>query len=363
MAEDKNDDMEVDVKNNKNEEGTDKKKRTTMADIEQICAGCDTPMLRCKCNHRPPPGLSTASASTAVQPQMVQDPLHTGLAQSVQTACSNNDTIRINRSTAAAAAAASTTTETYDPQRMCEGYIEDEFLRNGELITAAHSTRNRRAPDIPSWHTLSTATGTAPVRALLTALAFDLETTDPWNSLGLSELEGPTPSTHMLESRRDVAVKILESCTPALSESALKEISTIKDKLIQACDECCANLKTNARERRNLKGSIRNIPRWMEPSEDILEYLATHMPHNGRLAMHLSNLRGINITNHKGAVDVNTSRQLHSHLCGPPDEIERTLIRWGDLPLLTWAPIDNGQLLKVAACARKLQNTKAYMRN
>ena len=75
--------------------------------------------------------------------------------------------------------------------------------------------------------------------------------------------------------------------------------------------------------------------------------------------MHLSNLRGIDITSHQGAGDVNASRQLHSHLCGPPDEIERTLIRWGDLPLLTWAPIDNGQLLKVAACARKLHGTKA----
>lgn len=97
----------------------------------------------------------------------------------------------------------------------------------------------------------------------------------------------------------------------------------------------------------------------MEPSEDILDCLTTHMPQNQRIALHLSNLRGIDIASHQGAIDVNTSRQLHSHLCGPPDEIERTLIRWGDLPFLTWAPTDNGQLLKVAACARKLQNTKA----
>ena len=40
----------------------------------------------------------------------------------------------------------------------------------------------------------------------------------------------------------------------------------------------------------------------------------------------------------------------------PPEEIERTLTRWGDLPLLTWAPIDNGQLLKVATCVRTLLN-------
>ena len=46
-------------------------------------------------------------------------------------------------------------------------------------------------------------------------------------------------------------------------------------------------------------------------------------------------------------------------MCGPIDEIERTLARWGNQPLITWAPVDNGQLLKVAAAARNLFNSRA----
>ena len=380
--------------------------------LEQTCPGCLTTMLKCECTRRkrsnvvtrntlddtpmegveevatkshttsgkntgPPPGLtrqlvanseamgnsSTSSGApplapaTTVQPQTVQDPLHTGLTQAMQFASSNDSTNHYQSSQPTAAA--STTTLSYDPQRMYEDYIEDELTRNGELILAAHTTRTISRTQIPTWHTVSTATETSHIRALLTALAFDLGTTDPWNTLGLSRLEGPKPSIHMLQSRRDVALKLIESCTSALHDTAQQEMTTIKDNLNKACNDCCSNLEINAQERRSLKGNIRNIPRWMEPSEDLLEYLAEHMQHNGRLALHLSNLKGTNITTYPGAIDVNSSRQLHSHLCGPPEEIERTLTRWGDLPLLTWAPIDNGQLLKVAACVRKLHNTRA----
>ena len=78
-----------------------------------------------------PPGLSTASASSAVQPQMVQDPLHTGLAQSVQTARSNDSTIHYQNSHPAATA--TTAAQNYDPQLRYEEYREDEFSRNACL--------------------------------------------------------------------------------------------------------------------------------------------------------------------------------------------------------------------------------------
>ena len=65
------------------------------------------------------------------------------------------------------------------------------------------------------------------------------------------------------------------------------------------------------------------------------------------------------MTAHTNVTDVTTARQIHNHLCGPPEEIERALARLGDQPLLTWAPTDNGQLLKVAAAVRKLHNTRA----
>lgn len=146
----------------------------------------------------------------------------------------------------------------------------------------------------------------------------------------------------MLQSRRDVALKDIESCSPVLLDTAQQEMAAIRD-----------NLKTTAVliwKPTHFKGNIKNISRWMEPSEDVPEYLTAHMQHNRRLALDLSNLRGIDTTTHPDAIDVSSSRQLHSHLCGTLEQIERTLTRWGDLPLPTWAPLDNGQLLIGSAC-------------
>ena len=97
----------------------------------------------------------------------------------------------------------------------------------------------------------------------------------------------------------------------------------------------------------------------MEPSDDLLEYLTTLPPTNAKIALHLSNLTTADITAHTKVTDVNTTRQIHTHLCGPPNEIERALTRHGVQPLLTWAPTDNGQVLKVAAAVRNIHNTKA----
>ena len=373
-------------------------------DLEQLCNSCFKPKLRCACkrtrwaatdsrqstgdtpmegveeistisNHTSaetntsfPPGLSASSTSSAVQPQAVQDPLHTGLAQSIQTDTSSDNTIQYQNGSPVAAStttqniSADTWTDTasdYDPQQMYAGYVEDEFTRSGELIMAAHATHNRRHTCVPTWQELSAATDTSAIRSLLAALAFEVDSSDPWNTLGLSRLEGPTPNLHLLQSRRDVALKLIDSCTPSLHERGLQEMTAASDHLRKACDDCCAQLETNAQERRSLKGNNRNIPRWMEPSEDVLDHLATESQHNSRLALHLSNLNRTDFSNYPSVADVTTCRQLHTHLCGTPDEIERTLTRWGDLPLLTWAPIDNGQLLKVAAAARKMQIVRA----
>ena len=336
---------------------------TPMEDVEEVSTRSHTTLGN---NIIPPPGLPTASASTAVhpqvvqdplQPQTVQDPLHTGLPQSLQTASTAD--VNNNHSPNHSPTTSTTTTRNYDPRQMYTEFVEDEFTRSGELITAAYATQGRTSVSIPTWDTLATATDTTAIRSLLAALAFDTESTDPWNTLGLSRLEGPKPNVLMLQSRRDVAWKLIDSCTPSLHEPGRQEMTNIIVSLNKACDYCCANLETNTLQRRNLKGSNRNVPRWMEPSEDMLDHLTTQMPPNGRLALHLSNLTNTEITTYPGAMDVNTTRQLHSHLCGPLDEIERILTRWGDQPLLTWAPTDNGQLLRVAAAVRSIHNSRA----
>ena len=251
----------------------------------------------------------------------------------------------------------STQTSIHDPERLYNEYIEDEVDRSGDLILAAR--QDGRGCDIPTWQRLSNATDSSAIRALLQALAYNFQANDSWGTLGLSRLEGPKPNVLLLCSRRDVALKIIDSCSTSLSEAAQEEVSSLKAKLNRACDDCCSNLETIARERKCLKGIGRSTPRWMEPSFEMLSYLQAQVPPHSRVALHLSNLNNTELRNTAGISDVFASRQLHSQLCGPQEEIERALASWGEHPLITWAPIDNGQLLKVAAAARNLFATRA----
>ena len=362
--------MDIDDKETKD---TDKKTEMATNPMEQLCKIHLTPRFRCPCTRSHPPGLEgqsrsngntssassghqTAASATPVRPQTVLDPLHTGLSQNIlATEADRYD----QRSQLATSAARQPTAVSFDAEHMYYEYVETEITRSGELIAAAQAARGKTRAEIPSWHTLSTATDTTPIRSLLAALAFNTETSEPWSTLGLSRLEGPKPSMHMLQSRRDVALKLIDSCPATLHELALRDITKIRADICSACDDCCANLETNAQERRHLKGSNRNVPRWMEPSDDLLAYLTTLLPTTGKIALHLSNLTTADITVYKNITDVDTTRQIQTHLCGPPDEIERALTRLGDQPILTWAPTDNGQLLKVAAAVRNLHNTRA----
>ena len=62
---------------------------------------------------------------------------------------------------------------------MYSEYVEAQILRSGKLIAAAQTTRGNTRPEISTWHTLSTATDAIPIRSLLTALAFNTETSEP----------------------------------------------------------------------------------------------------------------------------------------------------------------------------------------
>ena len=292
-----------------------------------------------------PPGLPTPGT---VHPHVVQDTLATGLLQSLQPTEHGEESQR----PALQVPSTLNSATPHDPQLLYAEFIEDEIERSGELISAART--DGRTTTIPTWEELITTPDTTALRSLLSALAFTTDNShDPWTILGLSRLEGPKPTIKMLQSRRDVAHKQMQEGAAAFTVSAKQELDGLKTTIAKACEDCCAELESVIRERQNLKGTTRNVPRWMEPSEDLLRYLAAQNIMQKRIAMHLSNIKNSDLSD-TSSVDSTTCRQLHSHLCGPPEEIERTLARWGDQPLITWAPVDNGQTQKVAAAARKL---------
>ena len=223
-----------------------------------------------QCGSNTPPGLShmqnvatsgtfpapttSSSAASPIRPVTVTDPLATGLSQSLH----NGDCVSNTIGAQNAGNRANTTTLAHDFQYFYSQFVEDEFVRSADIITAAHTDGHPR--HVPTWQTLASTADSSAIRSLLYALAFNPQSNDTWYILGLSRLEGPKPNTHMLCSRRDVATKLIDSCMPTLNETAREELSRIKSTIAKACDECCDNLAANAQERKSLKGSSRNIP-------------------------------------------------------------------------------------------------------
>lgn len=164
----------------------------------------------------------------------------------------------------------------------------------------------------------------------------------------------------ILTSRRDVGIKLLDAVPiRQLSNTARSTIQTQKDKLTHACSHCLEDLGKTLWERKMLKGeAARILPRWQEPSLDVMTLLchqaAPNTTKTTRVGLHLSNILKYDFTRSPQAVDVETTRRLHAQLCGPSEGIENALGQLQCSELTTWAPADNGQSLQVASAMQSL---------
>ena len=136
--------------------------------LEELCKSCHTPLLKCKCSRKHPPGLEqkaqgngttttmagnsssssthhTAAATTPIRPQTVLDPLHTGLSQNVQTAEAES-----TAQPAIPPMASQPATDCNDAQQLSAGYVGDEMLRSSEIMTEAYATTSRKSPEVPT---------------------------------------------------------------------------------------------------------------------------------------------------------------------------------------------------------------------
>ena len=227
------------------------------------------------------------------------------------------------------------------------------MLRSAELVTARFAVT--AAPRVPTWQEL---TDEHALMRLLHVLAYNIEDADPWKMLGLARLEGPKPTVSMPYSRRDVAIKLLGAIPEQLmTTQGQSYINNIRDKLEKACAACCDDINIVLRERKLLKGQqCRIIPRWQEPSAEIMAFLTEQIPASSttKIALHLSNILAYDHSRVSCSLDVEATRQLHTHLCGTAGEIEQALTSWKGRELITWAPQDNGQFQQVAMAMRVL---------
>ena len=192
-----------------------------------------------------PPGLPTPAA---IQPHLVQDPLSIGMLQSLQPTEENNRNDANEQATTTPTAPTHSSTTSLNLQQLYAEFIEDEIGRSSELIAAART--DGKTAEVPTWQDLAAASDTTAIRALLTALAFTTDSdTDSWTRLSLSRLEGPKPNHNLLQCRRHIALKIMESCTASLTEGAEQELEELKSTIRKACDDSCSELESVMKER------------------------------------------------------------------------------------------------------------------
>ena len=232
-------------------------------------------------------------------------------------------------------------------------YVEEELLRSADLVTARFAVA--AAPRVPTWQEL---TDEHALLRLLSVLAYNVEDADPWKILGLARLEGPRPTVSLLNSRKDVAIKLLGAIPmQRMTAQGRSSIKDVQGKLEKACEACCEDINKVLLERKLLKGQqSRIIPRWQEPSGEMMAFLTAQIPASSitKIALHVSNILDYDLSRDSCSLDVEATRQLHNQLCGPAAEIEQALTLWKGRELITWAPQDNGQFQQVATAMRAL---------
>ena len=78
----------------------------------------------------------------------------------------------------------------FETDRFLQEFCEEEFLYHVEYISAFHAGQ----PVALQGFKRESLTTWASLRELLLALAFGIDSTDPWEVLGVPRMEGPMPS-------------------------------------------------------------------------------------------------------------------------------------------------------------------------
>ena len=122
-----------------------------------------------------------------------------------------------------------------------------------------------------------------------------------------------------------------------------------------ACRECTAGLSKAIRARRH--SHAKTLPRWLEPSPDFLSFAHTRSQAAGastRIALHLSNLQGVDFNRFPLAVGPIEGRVLYDAAYRGKKPCEDAL-RWlAGTDIMIWSPTDNSILAQLAAAIQTL---------
>jgi len=194
------------------------------------------------------------------------------------------------------------------------------------------------------------------VKAQLAKLGFNPDSKDPWSTIGISRLEGVTPTPAEINNRlrygRQIAnMNTLEGCTPS------GEIMCFLKQLHEASQSCILALPDVVRERKKLGKSVFTW-RWMEANVDFVAYLCAMFGGDGwKPGLFLSNVHGIDITQFGSSIiSIELAAQVHRKLQGPGPVIAQALkdMAHENQKLILWAPSETPKILALMAEVLKL---------
>ncbi|CAK0820227.1 unnamed protein product, partial [Prorocentrum cordatum] len=223
----------------------------------------------------------------------------------------------------------------------CESGLTQEILRYFEIVRAAQATG--QSPPLSAASTLATFDD---LMAVLRGFAYDPTSSDCWQALGLSPLEGPEPTLGMLESRARTA-RLLSSAAegPRWSQSDKQLVPPFLKKLELAVQDCANSLAGWRRERRKLKPS--RLPLWKELGPRALcAVLDTALSPQERVATQWSALLGSGPPRLREQADdrvlpLDGARRL-AESAEKGDDSFWDLLQ--NVPVVIWAPTDSSAL-------------------
>ena len=224
-------------------------------------------------------------------------------------------------------------------------FIEDAILEHGELILAVRASSG----ETPQLRPRSLLTDWASVKEALAMLGFAPDSADEWRMLGVPRLEGPAPSLNMIERRVQLARNLTSLKRTGEWSAGDVQAAEIFDQGLEVARLSCAReLPKILREKKKLPPKC--IPRWLEPSGELLQYIHERAQTKGPghfVALNLSNIQKVSLHGLAQARSVQDSRDTFEAIHKNPETCNGVLQRLGGGNLTTWAPTEQSALLQL----------------
>ena len=234
-----------------------------------------------------------------------------------------------------------------------QSYFEASVMEHAELIQGVRATSDpTRTPQLPKRSELR---HWSSVNDALKLLAFAPDSTDDWRFLGISHAEGPPLTAELIERRAQLGRQLVSvRHTAAWTCADIASAVTFEERLKRVVESCTKELPRLQRERKKLPSRL--VPRWLEPSAELLHLVHSRAQDAGqahKIALHLSNVQKTTLQDYAQIVSPLAARVMYEKIHKSPLECEEIFRSLGNGSLTIWAPTERAALLRLAATFQK----------